>query len=248
MRLFEIDKRSRSITSTKNVLSQIEKNCSQSLNAIKNNQFIFKGMRANGDLYLTNPAKIERISRNTTNYYTMILSNLPSWKEYPKRNRSIICTNCTDKAKIYGNIYLVIPFDNANFGICPKKDIWDSKINNRWYMSEMNDVWNVYGADSSNLKIFLNDLSNGSYQEYEKASLLGLRKKLQANSMEVISKLYDPTRLKFRHGNILILPKIVNDIDHSHELWTDSRCYLVRYHSFLFDSIKIKYNPKYHTD
>lgn len=71
-----------------------------------------------------------RMSRNTTNHYTVILDAvLP--KEYPKRSASIICANWDNRhhAMGYGGkLFAVIPFDGVKIAVCPDSDIWDTQI------------------------------------------------------------------------------------------------------------------------
>ena len=72
-----------------------------------------------------------RVSRNTENYYTVLIDNLPEWQKFPKRSKSLICTNLLVKAKMYGNnwqfSYKIIPFDEVKkIAVCPEEDIWQS--------------------------------------------------------------------------------------------------------------------------
>ena len=68
-----------------------------------------------------------RKSANTTNYYTMLFDHiLPSWKDYPDRSRSWICTSSHYYASGYGSTYYVFPIGNPNLGVCPRRDIWGS--------------------------------------------------------------------------------------------------------------------------
>lgn len=72
-----------------------------------------------------------RRSQNTTNEYTMLMSDiLPAWKEYPKRNRSFICTNSIDRVDDYvRNLedgFLVLPKNGARIGVCSEHDLWYS--------------------------------------------------------------------------------------------------------------------------
>jgi hypothetical protein len=95
-----------------------------------------------------------RYSENTYNVYTILLSEiLPSWKNYPKRNHCVVCTNNYNKASNYGdnNIYKICVPNNTMLGICGNSDIWTSfpKVN-----SNFSDLYNL---DSFNRK-FINIL------------------------------------------------------------------------------------------
>jgi hypothetical protein len=80
------------------------------------------------EFQLSTPSKFERTSANTSNEYTLLLDNLPSWKEYPKRSRSLICSNAKGSRYAYGFGYvgIVIPFNGAKFGVCEQNDFWKS--------------------------------------------------------------------------------------------------------------------------
>src|SRR5271168_3608736 len=110
------------------VIRALEENCSNAIQAMKENKFIYKGFNTNlgHNFLLTDPSQKERKSANTSNQYTLLMDNLPAWKEYPKRSRSLVCSTSSDRAASYGNVYLVLPFNGARIGICPEYDIWDS--------------------------------------------------------------------------------------------------------------------------
>jgi hypothetical protein len=65
------------------------------------------------------------------NLYTILMSDiLDSWKKFPKRNRSHICTTDVYKADAFGSTkYYVFPKNNAKIGVCSSEDIWDGFIN-----------------------------------------------------------------------------------------------------------------------
>jgi len=66
------------------------------------------------------PGKIERASKDTSNFYYVMFDNLPSWKGYPSRSKSIIFTNKQSVASDYtGTLCQVYPINNAKiaFGV-----------------------------------------------------------------------------------------------------------------------------------
>lgn len=93
---------------------------------------IFRGVRelhAQIPAAFVKPSEYTRRSANTTNYYTTLLDNLPSWQKYPKRSKSIICTTDFDRAEGYSynkNTFYVFPAEGSKVGICPQNDIWKS--------------------------------------------------------------------------------------------------------------------------
>ena len=77
------------------------------------------------DFYLIDPKKHDRKSANTQNYYTYIIDNSKDWKDFPKRSKSLICHGY-DKELPYYDQYIVIPLNDANFGIANDDDLWTS--------------------------------------------------------------------------------------------------------------------------
>ena len=92
---------------------------------------IYRGNRSlRGDYYFLDPTKsYERESPfATANFYNLLFSNLPSWRKYPKRNKSVICTTSNANAFRRGCdvAYIVLPINDADIGVCPADDIWFS--------------------------------------------------------------------------------------------------------------------------
>ena len=86
---------------------------------------IYKGLRKfTNDVEILKP--IQRKSQNTTNYMTTLLSNLPEWSAYPKRNYCTVCTSSYVYAKNYGDLYYIFPENGSRIGVCPKNDIFNS--------------------------------------------------------------------------------------------------------------------------
>lgn len=94
-------------------------------NTIQQNGHYFRGIhKVRGDYLLFKSGNTERKSANTSNYYTLLLDNLPNWKKFPKRSKSIICSSGIQKALDYGHVYDVYPYDSATVAVCPKDDLW----------------------------------------------------------------------------------------------------------------------------
>lgn len=68
-----------------------------------------------------------RKSANTSNEYTVLVDNLPAWKEYPKRSESLICTNLNNLGYTwdYGETFIILPENGANIGVCSSYDFWN---------------------------------------------------------------------------------------------------------------------------
>ena len=67
-----------------------------------------------------------RLSRNSFNYYTLIINDDPTWKGFPKRQ--IICSYREVNRPPIQNPgeFVIFPFDGVKVGFCPTQDIWDS--------------------------------------------------------------------------------------------------------------------------
>jgi hypothetical protein len=88
---------------------------------------IYRGIPTGlSNIRLVDPSKYKRVSRNTHNYYTMIVDNSGKWKGFPMRSKSLICSTSTKKTSGYGDTYLMVPYKDAKIGICPKDDFWFS--------------------------------------------------------------------------------------------------------------------------
>ena len=95
---------------------------------------------------------------DANNYYTLLLDNLPSWKNYPKRSESLICTSDVTNAmgrdfSGHGGVYIIIPFKNSNIAITSNYDIWLSfpELKDELKMSDIatlnhviNELFDVY--------------------------------------------------------------------------------------------------------
>jgi hypothetical protein len=112
--------------------------------------YIYRGLTYSNMFGKIDPSQFVRSSRNTANYYTLMLDNFDSWKKYPKRSKSVICSTRAEVANSYGNnTCIVVPYDTAQLGVCPNDDIWHSfnTIQNSMNISSLsvfNDV--IHGA------------------------------------------------------------------------------------------------------
>jgi hypothetical protein len=100
--------------------------------AIKKQQsgdHIYRGSPNLASLVYSDPTGVERTSRNTSNELTLLVSHiLPSWQNWPKRSRSLICSESYSTASSYGSggPYIVLPIGNPNVGVVPASDFWDA--------------------------------------------------------------------------------------------------------------------------
>ena len=135
MKLCEItkyDKVNRNIDDAE-LKSLLHGDYSQAFKALKNNKILYRGASYVGPYVVTDAFKLKRQSANLySNYYMSLFSGkLPSWKSFPKRSNSIICTTCREDAKEYVHdsskvIYTVLPKNDALIGVANVRDFWEA--------------------------------------------------------------------------------------------------------------------------
>jgi len=80
------------------------------------------------------PKQSERVPGGGTSvvsskHHILLMDNLPSWSEFPKRSKSIIGVTMEDPRSLFGSErFLVIPFDGAKFGVAPSADLWSCDV------------------------------------------------------------------------------------------------------------------------
>lgn len=235
------DIRSKKLNKSPNKLMEhITQDCSAALSEIKQGRAIYKGIQKsfnskNSNFYLTDPSKKIRKSRNTQNYYTLLLDNLPSWEGYPKRSQSLICTSSYSKATRYGEVYIVLPFNNSQIAICPYNDIWNSfplLISSLGYFNAMfnnhvipdKNYIDFIGLCFTMKNYLIRDFKDQAKHELM-SQLISLFKK--ANSPKDIenafNKIFDPIKNGFTKGKIGNI-----EIPLNREIWTDGKAYLIK--------------------
>lgn len=97
---------------------------------------------------IVKPSSFDRKSANTSNEYNLLLSNLPDWKKFPRRDKSLICATYASESYVsrFGDVNIVIPFNGAKFGVCPAYDLWDS-------FNEVKKTYSQFGKEL-NMHIF----------------------------------------------------------------------------------------------
>jgi hypothetical protein len=220
----------------------VEKYCQDAFNGTP----MFRGVRSyTQDYYYVEASEsTPRISPYSDhNFYNLLFSNLPSWKQYPPRDKSIVGTTDFDRAgnRQQGTPYLIIPKDGTKIGVCPEYDIWFSFSNNMsGTLDHFNDVLTdfFYENNVSSTKI------ETDYNSFKKACMkidklketgrlilynggwLGddlLYEFAQQGSgfLEFLNRKLDPERNDFG------LAKSGDYIGDDNEVWTDGQCILV---------------------
>ena len=131
------------------------------------------------DYFYSKPVK--RFSRDDKNYYNLIIDNSIKWKNYPKRNKSFMCS--LNKAETGLFHYFVIPEDDSRWGIAPTSDIYSSFNDSiRKY---------TYTSNISNINILFRQID------------------ILSNDYDI--KLSDTNYNEFRNGIKKLQSKIIND-------------------------------------
>ena len=100
---------------------------SEAFNAYKNKHALYRGTIKKGKFGIQNPVYRGSAYAKNNIYTTLFSEMLPSWKDYPKRNMSIIMTNSYNRAEDYNDkIYNIFPHNGAKIGVCPGYDLWYS--------------------------------------------------------------------------------------------------------------------------
>lgn len=155
MRLFEIDEKYTDL-SEQELASIIEKYSEPLKTTIAGRNKIYRGMRDIGSKGIVNGHMIRRSSANTQNYYTLIMGILPSWKGWPQRDNSLICSSSELMASGYGRMtgrtkYIVIPLENQQIAVSSDKDFWTSFDFSRHVSGKMSNSLPGFNGEFSDL-------------------------------------------------------------------------------------------------
>jgi hypothetical protein len=147
----------------------INSDYSEAYNAYKNKSIIYRGIKPDiimPDISIQTPG--DRISENTINLYTRLFSDiLPSWKDYPKRSQSFICTTSLKDAEAYGAAYITLPINGTKIGVCQESDIWYSfsNVSEDFYSNLNTYISKIYGLMNKIANIKKDDLINMNNNE-----------------------------------------------------------------------------------
>lgn len=212
----------------------LKKKCSEALEIYQNHGVcIYRGATFNGPFILKKPSQGSRVSANTSNHYTLLIDNLPCWKGYPKRSKSLVCSFDYYVAESYGSTtYNVFPYNGSTIGICPHGDLWTSfESIGISYLDQFNNHLRDLG------------LVDTSWNALVKSSkrLDKNKKNLEVEHTEKILKDYVDSMYTFiDYMNIYFNPNkngfkkvktdsIMSVNFHGSEMWTDGDCLLIEH-------------------
>jgi len=228
--------RTQKITHNKFTSDVIDKCSDILINYRKNKRYIYRGIDSNDIFGYVKPSNFTRESAYAwKNYYTLLLDNLPSWKDYPKRSKSIITSTDDDYAEGFGgSLYVVFPVNNAKLAVAPSSDIWSSfNYFDNYGLFDLNDLnYLIYDTLEYNYSIIKNK-NVDTWKKLEnilKDERIKVRKKTTRKKYPYDKTLWDaivPFMDPKKNGFKIISPK--NTIPKGdHEMWTDADCYVLR--------------------
>lgn len=201
----------------------------------------------------------QRKSQNTANFYTQWMSFHPSWRAFPQRNQSFICSTNKHTAENFGykSVYLMIPLDmTTRIGICGDDDLWDS-WRATWFSDQVLSLGRCFrkiGFADTNWQRFKQETSNvsiaGTIKLYAKADgskpetchlkdvfeTLGKGEAFNIDEplYNYLERVYDPTK-----GGFKVLPYSEYTFGrfNSQEVWFSSPALALKEGSPFFDYI-----------
>ena len=217
----------------------LEKYCKTSLKKYFKGIGLYRGVRSMDSNYNTiDPKKFDRISKNNKNYYTLINDNSPCWKGYPKRSQSIIFINGVAEASMYGNVYIVFPYDNADIAIGSAFDYWSMfketiGIGLEYFVGYIERLFEQvdikltdksYNSIKKSFKEFDDKLKTHTglkiyFKQYT------FMKGYDGNLMEHLQNLMCPDK----NGIKLVKIDNIKKMNTHHEMWTDNKCVTINY-------------------
>jgi len=204
-----------------------------------------------------------------SNHVQVIIDELPSWIEFPKRRNSIIGSSGFDTRTLFGQQkFFVIPFDGAKFGVSPGEDLWIPSMKDTYnkdiYNITLNDKFTYIlkqnEISDENIDIMLNDI-----EAYYRAYLKGKVESRPYNPLQTFIRLavqnkIDPKdikdffNIKFSPTNFIHqgqtyqvmdideVRELCNRSDTRNEIWTDSKCLIVYVDDKLTPDLRKKFN------
>ena len=180
--------------------------------------------------FLVDPSKTERISQNTSNYYTMLFDNNPDNSKFPKRGRSFICSTKRYISRGYGQLYALIPFDGVAIGEVHETDFWNLKVNvlgNKVGVETLNSLFSQMNLDAtpeSFKNVTSDSLSVTHFRKY--GSEVIFRKYDEENVDEFLDNFYENC-LDLYNGEKLGLSVATTKnvkINEEQEVWVGGKC------------------------
>lgn len=190
------------------MLQTINQNCTGWVNWARSKKTIpiFRGdNNSRSVMSLGDSNNFVRQAANTYNWYLQWIDASPAWADYPKRSKSFICTRDVAYTEGYGELNLVIPFDTAHIGACPKYDMWFSfkdissisRISSIGYLQD--HILNL--LSDLQIKVTSKDVSQ-TRQMFEKVTRLELEQLIEP-SIHTLDMLYKKGKINVNTKDLI---------------------------------------------
>lgn len=216
----------------------IRAQCSDALWMFEKNRPIWRGEKSvhRFEFAVVDTSATKRVSQNTTNHYTLIFDNLRSWKTWPKRSRSFICSASQHYAAGYAGtglgLFAIIPFNGVKIGDVGEDDMWDidmeffdreyrivtlnSKLD---YLDLPGDDWSAWVKYAEQLK---NDPRSADAEKFKQ--VFSITTDGPVDFMKELERAYAPATLGFKMYTTATLPHS----DLFSELWVSGNVVMIR--------------------
>lgn len=172
----------------------------------------------------------ERKSANTANHHTKIIDHNLKGTDYPLRSKSTICSTKIGYARIYsaGDPLVLIPFDGVKIGVCPRKDLWLTKVKFdgiTMEVVELNELYGIVGVKDDSFETIVDGI--------EKAVKAGKRMigQIFTDDKSVKEHLEDVYSIE-NLGFSLIENKDISKLKGSRECWIGGSCLAIEWSKF----------------
>lgn len=193
--------------------------CSDSVTNILNNNVIYRGLgtRNKAEFMIWQQSNRTRSSANYgKDYYVDIINHLPSWKAFPDRSKSIICSIDYSYAASYSynyNTYVVCPINGSVLAHCNVLDFWESEV------------------DSDRKKLLIEEFPQFRGTGHDIYDIIGEIYQLKKTSsgvnfdrlLKVLNYVLDPASMNFGQADVANFFKL--DMHPRTEVWTEGTCY-----------------------
>ena len=212
---------------------------------------LYRGLNKSFPYMISDPSKSFRSSAGSHNYIYLLMDYIfKAYKDIPKRTRSIIGTTNEHSTKQYGDLYIMLPYNEAKIAYVDKNDFWNAFVfkYDKSHIDEINDdLYNLSIMDNIKLndkdpkKLVkdllklekkLRELEGEDKEEFtvRKRNLLYVSKYIQKviegsdeNMVEMLERIYDPVGVI----KITYPGKAIKAVGDYAEIWTDSKVLLL---------------------
>lgn len=236
----------------------------------ENVNLIFRGfdsMEATDDFIYLNPLKRNKTPKGAPKKLVeCLVSNSKTWEHIPDRFESVIGSTDENVSSLYGNLFVMIPYDDSLLCVAPKREFFTSfqkslskiGIENIYdfedkFINFFNGVLN-YPPDMKSCNGLISDID--SIDKYRSK----IEDKLKKIKLPIFSSIYNEfleqekkTKITFRNFlmesffspnkndfKLISINKKNFSFPPKREVWTDSECLFVRYDLFLTIKSELK--------